>query len=153
MPRTRPGITEPVPRPLQQLLREAVLAHATDETRRVYPPVLHAGVPGRAARRFVIEPDDDLDLALRTEIVEALARPGVERGRVPLLWLTRREAAAGTDAGDTVDQAWLAATTTAGGELGVLLDLVVVTRRSWHDPRTGVGRTWQRIRRRQRSHE
>jgi hypothetical protein len=146
--RRRPGITEPVSRPLQQLLRQAVLAHATGESRRVYPPVLHAGVPGRSARRFLVEPDEELDHALRTDVVEALVRPGVERGRVPLLWLTRREAATGPDADAPVDHDWLAATTAAGRELGVLLDLVVVTRRGWHDPRTGVGRRWKRIRQR-----
>lgn len=146
-PRSRPGIVEPVPRPLQQLLREAVLTHASEESRRVYPPIVHAGVPGRATRRFVVDPEDDLDAALRIDIVEALVRPSLERGRVPLLWLTRREYGAEPDAGSPVDHPWVAAAAAAGSELSVLLDLVVVTRRSWHDPRTGVGRRWRRLRR------
>lgn len=147
--RTRPGITEPLARPLERLLREAVLEFATTETRRTHPPVVHAGVPGRQHRSCPILPEDDLDHALRTDMVEALVRPGVERQRVPLLWLTRPEAVAeGPDGEAQVDREWLAATAAAGAELGVLLDLVVVTRRGWRDPRTGVARHWKRIRRR-----
>lgn len=144
--RMRPGITEPVPRPLQRLLRQAVLDHATSERRRIHPPVLHVGVPGRPARRFVVEAAaDDLDHALRTDIVEAMLRPSLERDVVPLLWLTRREL---EEADAEEDRHWLSAIGTAGGELGLLLDLVVVTRRSWHDPRSGVGRAWKRLRER-----
>lgn len=141
--RVRPGITEPVPRPLQKLLRQAVLDHATAEPRRAHPPVLHVGVPGRRSRRFTLAPADELDHALRTDIVEAMLRPSVDRGVVPLIWLTRRV----LDRPEVEeDHRWAAAVGTAGGELGLLLDLVVVTRRSWHDPRTGVGRDWKRVR-------
>jgi hypothetical protein len=143
-PRGRPGITEPVPRPLQRLLREAVIAHVASEHRRVHPPVLHAGVPGRAARRLVLDQEEPLDHALRTDIVEAMVRRGVQQGRVPLLWLTRRDVDHGATA--PVDIEWVAAAACAGGELGVRLDLVVVTRHGWHDPRTGVARRWKRLR-------
>lgn len=134
------GVQEPVDRVLQQLLRRAVLDHASSERRRVFAPVLHVGVPGIRARRF--EVDQQLDHALRTEIVEAMLRPAVEKAVVPLLWLTRR----GTLEQHDVDGAWSAAVHAAGGELGLALGLVVVTRHSWHDPRTGVFRTWKRIR-------
>lgn len=148
-PRPGPGVTEPVPRPLARLLREAVLTHVTGERRRNGPAVLHAGVPGGAERTFTVSPRDALDHALRVDVVEALVRPGVDAGRVPLLWLTRRESAGEGASGEAqVDRDWVAAVTAAGHELGVVLDLVVVTRHGWRDPRTGVCRRWKRIRRR-----
>lgn len=138
---TGSGITEPVPRLLQRVLRSAVLDHVRSEPRRTHPPVLHVGFPGRAAGRFEVRPDDVLDHALRVEVVEAMTRSCLERGVVPLLWLTRP-----VDGHDVEDLAWAAAVAAAAGELGVTLDLVVVTRRWWRDPRTGVGRTWKRLR-------
>ncbi|UMG92170.1 hypothetical protein [Nocardioides sp. TF02-7] len=137
----RGGIREPVDRALQRLLRRAVLDHArATERRRLYPPALHVGVPGIRARRFEVV--DELDHALRTDVVEAMLRPAVDTGVVPLLWLTRRGEREQQDA----DSEWSAAVAAAGGELGLTLGLVVVTRRSWHDPCTGVGRSWQRLR-------
>ncbi|KAA1416309.1 hypothetical protein F0U44_18440 [Nocardioides humilatus] len=136
------GLREPIDRTVQRLLRRAVLDHATNEHRKLYPPVLHVGVPGVRSRQFEIEAP--LDHTLRTDAVEAMLRPAVGKGVVPLLWLTRR--------GDTephdVDAEWSAAVQAAGGELGLTLGLVIVTRHSWHDPRTGVSRTWKRIRER-----
>ncbi|KAA1429067.1 hypothetical protein [Nocardioides antri] len=136
----RGGLREPVDRLVLQLLRRAVLDHAVLEQRRCYPPALHVGVPGVRSRRFEVE--EELDHAIRTDIVEAMLRPAVGKGVVPLLWLTRRGDAAPHD----VDGRWSTAVQAAGGELGLALGLVVVTRRSWHDPRTGVCRTWKRIR-------
>lgn len=135
------GIHEPVPRALQRVLRAAVLEHLTTEQRRSHPPVLHVGAPGRAARRFEIGPGDRLDHSLRVEVVEAMCRASLARDFVPLVWLTRVE-----EGHDVEDLAWAAAVGAAGGELGVSLDLVVVTRRWWRDPRTGVGRAWRRLR-------
>ena len=142
--RPGPGIQAPVSPLLHRVLRRAVVEHATDERRRRYPVTLHAGLPGtgRAGRRsFAMRPGRDgaLDLALRIEIVEALCRDSLARDVVPLLWLTRP-----ADGPDLEDLAWAAAVGCAGPELGVDLDLVVVTRRSWRDPRSGVGRTWSR---------
>ncbi len=134
------GIQEPVPRLLQQVLRRVVLDHATGENRRRFPPMLHVGVPGSEVRRFEVRGEDRLDLALRIEIVEAMCRPSVARGAVPLLWLTR------TPDDSDQDTDWVAAVGCAGPELGLDLDLVVVTRRSWHDPRSGTGRAWRRLR-------
>jgi hypothetical protein len=136
------GLREPVDRAVQRLLRRAVLDHASGEHRKVFPPVLHVGVPGVRARRFEI--DAPLDHTLRTDIVEAMLRPALEKQVVPLLWLTRR----GSTSPHDVDGAWSAAVHAAGRELGLALGLVVVTRHSWHDPRTGVSRTWKRIRER-----
>jgi hypothetical protein len=134
------GLREPVDRAVQRLLRRAVLDHAVSEQRRTYEPVLHVGVPGVRSRRFVV--DEQLDHSLRTDVVEAMLRPAVEKAVVPMVWLTRR----GTLAEHDVDHAWSAAVHAAGRELGLALGLVVVTRHSWHDPRTGVSRTWKRIR-------
>jgi hypothetical protein len=134
------GLREPVDRTVQQLLRRAVLDHARTERRKDFPPVLHVGVPGVRSRRFVVEAP--LDHALRTDVVEAMLRPAAEKRVVPLLWLTRR----GDRAPHDVDVTWSAAVHAAAGELGFVLGLVIVTRHSWHDPRTGVCRTWKRIR-------
>ncbi|MBU2696498.1 MULTISPECIES: hypothetical protein [Pimelobacter] len=143
-PTTSAGIQAPVPLLLQRVLRRAVREHAAQEPRRRYPAVLQAGLPGGGAaglRRFEVRRGEPLDLALRIEVVEALCRDHLARGVVPLLWLTRP-----VDGPDLEDLAWAAAVGCAGPELGVSLDLVVVTRRSWRDPRSGVGRTWSRIR-------
>ena len=134
------GLREPVDRAVQQLLRQAVIDHAQGERRKVFPPVLLVGVPGIRARRFEI--DEPLDHALRVDVVESMLRPSLEKGVVPLLWLTRR----GDLEPHDVDGAWSAAVHAAGDELGLALGLVIVTRRSWHDPRTGVHRTWKRVR-------
>lgn len=144
--RAHPGITEPLTRPLERLLRTAVVEHVTHERRRAYAPVLHAGVPGRAARTYRVRREDNLDAALRVDVVEALVRPTVRRGRVPLLWLTRPTSHADADGEAQVDRDWVAAVGAAGAELGVVLDLVVVTKHGWRDPRTGVARSWRRIR-------
>ena len=63
-------------------------------------------------------------------------------GAIPMLWLTR---SGPLEAGD-LDLAWLAAARSASAEAGVDLMLVVVTRRGWFDPRSGVRRVWQRLR-------
>ena len=136
-----PGIVEPVPKLMLRVLRATVLEHASSENRRHHRPTLHAGLPGGRARRFEIRPDDLLDHALRVEVVEALCRKSLAQDVVPLLWLTRPE-----EDHDEQDAAWAAAVNAAGPELDVRLDLVVVTRRSWRDPRSGVGRDWVRLR-------
>jgi hypothetical protein len=138
-----PGtITEPVPRPLQKVLRRAVLEHACAEQRRHYPAVLHVGLPALDPRRYCPEPGDRLDHALRVDIVQAMLRRSLEQSRIPLIWLTRMD---GEEVWDC-DVDWGSAVRTAGAELGLALGLVVVTRRGWHDPRSRVGRTWKRLR-------
>ena len=141
---TSTGIQEPVPLLLQRVLRRAVVDHAGSEHRRRHPAVLHVGLPGAGPehiRTFEVQPGEHLDLALRTEIVEAMCRDSLAADVVPLVWLTRPP-----DGPDLEDLAWAAAVGCAGPELGISLDLVVVTRRSWRDPRSGAGRTWSRIR-------
>ncbi len=137
------GIVEPVARELYVRLRRAVLDHARPERRRVFPPVLHVGSPGLRVADFVIEPDDPTDHALRIDIVSAMLRRAARRGDTPLVWLSRPGAP--SEIRD-VDLEWLAATRAAGAELGRHLPFVVINRRAWRDPRTGVGRVWQRLR-------
>jgi hypothetical protein len=137
------GIVEPVARGLYLRLRRAVLDHALTERRRVFPPVLHVGSPGATVADFVIETADPTDHALRTDIVAALLRRARQASATPLVWLSRPGAP--SDVRD-VDLEWLAAARSAGAELGRHLPYVVINRRAWRDPRTGVGRVWQRVR-------
>lgn len=134
------AILEPVPRDLQVLLRRAVLDHGR-ESRRSYPPVVHVGVPGAKVARLELG-DQRLDHALRTDAVLAMVRRTRQPGPALLLWLTRP----GPPDVRDVDMAWLAAARTASAELDQRLPMAVVTRRSWHDPSTGVGREWTRVR-------
>ncbi|MCL2543380.1 MAG: hypothetical protein FWE71_13130 [Nocardioidaceae bacterium] len=137
------GIEEPVTPALLRVLRRAVMDHVDSEERRVFAPALHVGIPGTDHRRLEIDPDWRLDAALRVDMLQAMTRASLEAGRVPLVWLTRT-AAETAISGDDLD--WAAAVRAAGAELGVALDLVVITKHSWHDPHTGVGRTWRRVR-------
>jgi hypothetical protein len=136
------GIQEPVSRSLATVLRRAVLAHTRSEQRRGFPALLHVGVPGGVEEVAVAEPDEILDQALRTDVVAALLHRTRRPGFVPLLWLTRPGPLELQD----VDVQWLAAARAACAEAGVGLTLVVVTRRGWADPRSGVRREWRRLR-------
>jgi len=142
------GIQEPLSRPLHTVLRRAVADHAARERRRVHPALLHVGWPGGPEDVFVAGADEDLDHALRTDIVAALLhtsrRHAPVTGAVPMLWLTRPGP---LEVGD-LDLAWLAAARSASAEAAVDLMLVVVTRRGWFDPRTDVRREWKRLRER-----
>lgn len=142
------AITEPVDRRLLALLRQAVLAHVAAEQRRVHPPVVHVGSPGGPTATLVLG-DQRLDHAVRTDVLEAMVRrtraaatSPASPGPPTLVWLTR----SGSWEPRDVDLAWLAAARTAAAELGHALPMVVVTRRSWHDPATGVRRDWVRLR-------
>jgi len=138
------GIVEPVPDALHLLLRGAVLDLVEGERRRQFPPVLHVGRPGGPAATFEPDRGEAADHALRVDVVEALVRrvgPGPDP---PLVWLTRPGQLEVQD----LDLHWLAAAAVAAGELDVGLRMIVVNRRSWRDPRTGVGREWRRLRRR-----
>ena len=138
------AIVEPVPEALLRLLRRAVLDHAAAESRRLYRPVLHVGVPGGSEATFEPREDEPDDQALRVDVVEAMVRRVGRLPGAPLVWLTRPGPLTTQD----LDLHWLAASAAAADELRTELRMVVVDRRSWRDPRTGVGRQWQRLRRR-----
>lgn len=139
------GIAEPVSRASAAVLRRAALDHARAEHRRGYPPLLHVGFPGGAEEVFALTPGDPSDHAIRADVVAALLHRHRRRtDAVPLVWLTR---AGPLDLQD-VDVAWLGAARTAAAEAGIALSMVVVTRHGWADPRSGVRRTWKRLRQR-----
>jgi hypothetical protein len=135
------GIREPLTRSLHRTLRRAVLEHAVSERRRVFAPLLHVGTPGGPQALFAPGPVAATDHALRTDVVAALLRrtSGLDER---LVWLTR---SGGLELQD-VDAAWLAAARAAAAEADVPLTMVVLTRHSWRDPRSGTGQTWKRLR-------
>jgi hypothetical protein len=138
------GIVEPVGLRLQARLRRAVWELARTENRRGFPPVMHAGDPGGAVAALEIRHDArQSDYALRVDVVSALVRRTRPRVDTPLVWLTRPGPLADTQ---DVDLEWLAATRAAAAELATHLPFVVVNRRAWRDPRSGVGRVWKRPR-------
>ena len=135
------GLSEPLPQDTHVLLRRAVLEHAAGERRRVYAPVLHVGVPGGHVAALSVDTAEPADPGLRTDLVAALrVRAGVHPDQ--LVWLTRT---GGLELQD-VDARWLAATRAAYAEASASLRFVVVNRRGWRDPRSGLGRTWARVR-------
>ncbi|MEQ4500148.1 hypothetical protein [Nocardioides kribbensis] len=151
------GLTEPLAPGMEALLRRAVLDVALSGPTRVRPPVLHVGVPGGPTAVFVPRTDDpDLDPALRSDVVAAMVRradllAAPDRTRqghaeaaptAPVVWLVRL----GDLALQDVDLAWLAAARAAYAEAELPLVMVVVSRTAWRDPRSGVGRSWRRLR-------
>ncbi len=135
------GLSEPLTRQTQVLLRRAVFEHASDERRRAYPPVLHVGVPGGHVVSLPVATAEPSDPGLRTDVVAALrVRAGARRDE--LVWLTR---SGGLELQD-VDAYWLSATRAAYDEAQAPLSFVVVNRRGWRDPRSGLSRTWVRVR-------
>ena len=136
------GLTEPLPPGTHALLRRAVREHAAGERRRGgYPPVLHVGAPGGRTASLDLASAEPTDPGLRTDLVAAL-RVRAGAGPDHLVWLTRP----GDLALQDVDARWLAGARAAYDEAQAPLRFVVVTRRGWRDPRSGVGRTWARVR-------
>jgi hypothetical protein len=134
-----PLLTDPLPRPMALLLREAVRRHAIAERRRRFAPVVHLGRPG--GREWCAPATTgDTDHALRSDVMAALL---ARTGPAPhLVWLTRPGELVPHD----VDVAWLSAAATAYAEAGCDLWWVVVTRHGWWDPRSGLRQQWRRLR-------
>jgi hypothetical protein len=107
---------------------------------RVVSRPLHVGIPGGSAASFEISEADPDDQALRVDVVEALVRRVGRLPGTPLVWLTR----SGPLRAEDTDLVWHAAAWTAAAELDIAPHYVVVNRRAWVDPVTGVGRVWQR---------
>lgn len=133
------------------LLRRLVVEHKAAERRHRFPSVLHVGGPGRPEVGRVVEEHgapagERLDHALRCDVLEAVLELAARRpdGRPLMTWLTRPGPLEVQD----IDLAWLRAVSAVNGEVERSLPFVVVTRQGWRDPRTGVGRTWRRLRER-----
>ncbi len=136
------GLVEPLPAPLAASLRRAVLDHALSERRRHFTPALHVGTPGGPQAVLALERGERLDHSLRCDMVAALLARASRESPDPLVWLTR----GGDLELQDVDALWLAAARAASAEVGSPLTLVVVNRHGWHDPRSGLGRQWRRLR-------
>jgi hypothetical protein len=134
------GLCAPLPRRTRLLLRSAV-HHVARDHRRCPPTVLRVGVPGGEVAELLLDDAEPSDPGLRTDVVAALR---VRAGDHPdqLVWLSR---AGGLELQD-VDARWLAAARSAYAEAQAELGFVVVTRRGWRDPRSGLSRTWVRVR-------
>jgi hypothetical protein len=147
----REGLREPVPSLLARRLRRLVYDHAVSERRHRYRPQLHVGHPGGVEEVFAVRPDEPLDHALRADVVAAMVRRWrLRTGTVeaPLVWLLRPGELELQD----VDACWLAASRQAFAEAGLPLTYVVANRHGWLDPRSGLARTWVRMRRRSPGH-
>lgn len=141
---TAEGLRPPLERPLERQLRRAVLDHTT-EVRKRYRPLLHLGEPGGVELTFAIT-GEPIDQALRADIISAMRHRALASSHGdlnrPLVWLTRP---GDLDTQD-IDAAWLAAARQSFAEANEPLTFVVVNRRGWRDPRSGVERTWRRLR-------
>jgi hypothetical protein len=135
------GLTAPLTARTDALLRRAVRDHAVGEVRRSLPAVLHVGVPGGSVARLALRDVEPADHGLRTDLVAALrVRAGGSLDE--LVWLTRGGALELQD----LDTRWLAAARAAYAEAGAPLTFVTVNRRGWRDPRSGLSRSWARVR-------
>ena len=134
------ALQAPIDRYTHAVLRAATLELVETERRRRFPPTVHAGVPGRCLRYA----DDRLvaDPGLRADVALAMLRRAASLTARPVLWLTRPGELSPHDD----DLRWLGPTAWASQALGVHVGLVVVTRRGWFDPVSGVRREWRRLR-------
>ncbi len=123
-------------------LRLAVADLRSAHPRRRFPTFVHAGQLGERAVEFRVPADLSLDHGLRTEVVAALLSRALLLTDQPALWLTR----SGELDAEDVDLDWYAAARAAYGEADVSLAMVVITKRGWRDPASGVGRAWKRLR-------
>jgi hypothetical protein len=136
------GLIHPLRARTRALLRRAVHEHAASERRRgSYPPALHVGVPGGPTASLDLSEAEPADPGLRTDVVAAL-RVRAGGASEHLVWLTRP---GGLELQD-VDAQWLAGARAAYDEADVSLTFVVVNRHGWRDPRSGLGRSWARVR-------
>lgn len=144
LPLAHEGLQDPLPPPLERLLRQAAYDHAVNDIRRVFVPQLHVGLP--STPHPVIPADGEADLTLRTDAVAAMLRRATRTGEDrTVVWLVRPGDLRDEKAHE-LDLAWLAAARAAYAEAGKHLIFVTVGRHGWRDPRSGLGRIWQRLR-------
>jgi len=139
------ALQAPIERSTHVALRAAVLDLVESEPRRRFPAALHAGTPRNGLRHVDERPSDfgqrcDIALVLLRGAVAAAPRHMPD----PPVWLTRPGELSIHDD----DLLWWGPVAWAGAALGRPTGLVVVTRRGWFDPASGVRREWRRLRRR-----
>jgi hypothetical protein len=132
----------PIDRFTHHTLRAVVLELKEGERRRHFPFTMHVGVPGRSVRH-VEDPRSPSDAGLRADLVLAMLQMTTGLKPRPCAWLTRPGELTLHDG----DVPWASAVRWAAAATGTPLGLVVVTRRGWFDPETGVRREWRRLRR------
>ncbi len=137
-----PGLQAPIDRCTHDVLRAATLELVESRLPHRFPTTLHAGLPGRSVRH--VEDPPVADAGLRADVVLTMLRQSTLVTPRPWLWLTRPGELSPHDD----DLRWLGPARWAGAALGVPVGLVVVTRRGWFDPVSGVCREWRRLRRR-----
>jgi hypothetical protein len=137
-----PALPDPIEPHLARALRRAVLDHRAARSRS--ETTLHLGEPAGRQVRYVVRRHEELDAALRTDVVAALLLRVREEAVVEgcLVWLARPGDLDWQDA----DAQWLSAARAAFGEAGVPLRFAVVTRDGWVDPHSGAGVAWKRLR-------
>lgn len=139
------ALQAPIERSTHVALRAAVLDLVESEPRRQFPAVLLAGRPGGPPGGSVRHVADGTgDAGLRADIDLALLRRAGASTPRPHVWLTRPGELSVHDE----DLRWLGPVSWAAAALGQQTSLVVVTRRGWFDPVSGVRREWRRLRRR-----
>ena len=136
------AVRAPVDHRTHQVLRAAVIELKEGERRHRFPVVLHAGTPGRSLRH--VDGPPLADSGARTDVALALVARARLREPRPFVWLTRPGELSPHDD----DLRWLGPVAWACSSLGEARGLVVVTRRGWFDPVSGVRREWRRLRRR-----
>ena len=135
------ALQAPVDRHTHLALRSAVLELREGERRRRFAPRLHVGLPGPACPW--VEVPADTGFGLRADLALALLGRAARTTPRACVWLTRPGDLVVEDA----DLDWGRAVRWAAAALGRTDDLVVVTRRGWFDPVSGVRREWRRLRR------
>ena len=135
------ALQAPIERSTHSVLRAAVLELIETEPRRRFPAVLHAGVPGRSVRQIDA---GATDAGLRADLALALMRRAGTATTAPYVWLSRPGELSVHDD----DLRWLGPVAWVAAALGRRTGLVVVTRRGWFDPVSGVRREWRRLRQR-----
>lgn len=136
------GVREPVGQELERRLRRAVLEHVSVPRRRAFPTLVHVGEPGRQDTLPATVAERAPDHALCADMVAALLHRHRDDPAPPLVWISR----SGELTLQDLDAVWLSGARSAAAEAGLPLTFVVVTRRGWWDPRSGVSRTWVRLR-------
>ena len=137
------GLVAPLPRDLHRGLRAEVIALRQAHRGLRFPVSVRLGVPGTGGPVHVVSAEDPPDHGYRSEVAAALLcaarRP---RPTPPVAWLIRPGHLSWHDR----EAEWLPALVSVYAEADLPLVFVVVTKRGWYDPRSGLDKEWRRLR-------